>query len=94
MIDAITCITGIKEIADIVKNTEIRITMIIDLILFHKKFCLSSNPYNSVKESLNLDIPLEANQIHENKKIIVSKILAAFQSKLAVNNVLKPGIMK
>ena len=68
--------------------------MIIDLILFHKKFCLSSNPYNSVKESLNLDIPLEANQIDENKKIIVSKILAAFQSKLAVNNVLKPGIMK
>ena len=94
MIDAIACITGIKEIADIVKNTETRITMIIDLILFHKKFCLSSNPYNSVKESLNLDIPLEANQIDENKKIIVSKILAAFQSKLAVNNVLKPGIMK
>ena len=43
--------------------------MIIDLILFHKKFCLSSNPYNSVKESLNLDIPLEANQMDENKKI-------------------------
>ena len=38
--------------------------MIIDLILFHKKFCLSSNPYNSVKESLNLDIPLVIHQEH------------------------------
>ena len=85
-------IIGMNDNATPEKNSEIKITIKIDLILFTKKFCLFSKPYNSVKESLNLLIPLDANHIDDNMKIIIIKISGVFQFTLSVKIAWNPGI--